>query len=281
MPDALNAAYHAATQSVIKPTQQRIVANWENLMRHGLDQIAIQTFTDASAPAAIAMQTSVANLTSAFLANRTGDKPLVPDPSIVLGRNETPSSRQDAATQWASTYARPFVQARSLVKDGMTLDDAISKTANRIALMLSTDAQISKLRQAHESLRHYGATEYKRVNHPEASETGTCALCLLASTQVYYVEDLLPIHTGCQCDVDTIQPGDITRVGGRRYVGLSDLHIPPDLMHIGRPDSKRSAIAGYLQDMNNRQYNVIAQAWEDAVEITDSEIGPVMALKAA
>lgn len=283
MPDALNAAYHAATQSVIGPAKQRIVANWENLMRHGLDQAAIQTFTDVSAPIGVAMQSSVANLTSAFLANRTGKKPLAPDPSKVLGRNDNPSSTQDAVAMWADTYARPFVQARSLVKNGMSLDDAVHRTAIRIALMVDTDSQMSKLRQAHESLRHYGATRYKRVNHPEASKTGTCALCLLASTQVYYVEDLLPIHTGCQCDVDLIQPGDITRINGRNYVGLSTLQIPEELMHMGEradPDSARSRIAGYLQDMDKRQFNVITEAWAQTVDVGyHPEIGPVLALK--
>ena len=281
MPDELGLAYHAAVKAVVKDTQQIVVRNWENLMLNGLDQMAVQVFTDATAPNALAMQNSVANLTSAFFANRTGKKPVTPQPSNVLGRNASPNDRQSAAVAWADTYARPFVQARSLVNKGWTLEDAVKRTAIRVAQMVTTDAQMSKLRQAHASLRHYGMTEYKRVNHPEDSESGTCALCLLAATQVYYVEDLMPIHTGCQCDVDLIQPGDITRVGSRRYVGLSDLEIPPDLMHIGRPDSKRSAIAGYLQDMNNRQYNVIAQAWKDTVEITDSEIGPVMALKAS
>lgn len=281
MPDALSLAYHAATKAVIADTKQVVVNNWRNLMLNGLDQTAIQVFTDATAPPAISMQMSVSNLTSAFFANRTGKKPVTPQTSNVLGRNASPETRQDAAQRWAATYARPFIQARSLVKGGMSLEDAVNRTAARIALMVATDAQMSKLRQAHQSLRHYGMSEYKRVNHPEDSESGTCALCLLASTQVYYTEDLMPIHTGCQCDVDMIQPGDISHISGRRYVGLDTLEIPPDLAEIKRPDSKASNIAYYLQRMDDRQFSVIAEAWENAVEVTDSEIGPVMALKAS
>lgn len=285
MPDELGIAYHAATKAVIADTKQIVVRNWENLMLNGLDQMAVQVFTDATAPAALAMQNSVANLTSTFLANRTDKKPVTPKTSNVLGRNASPENRQDAAAAWADTYARPFIQARSLVKNkGMTLEEAVHRTAIRVAQMVDTDAQMSKLRQAHESLRHYGLTEYKRVNHPEDSETGTCALCLLASTQVYYTEDLMPIHTRCQCDVDVLEPGDITRLNGRRYVGLAELEIPPALTYISpraRPDSDRTIIAEYLQKMSDRQYSVIAEAWENTVEVTDSEIGPVMAFKKA
>lgn len=40
---------------------------------------------------------------------------------------------------------------------------------------------------------------YRRVLRPELSQTGPCGLCVAASTQVYRVGDLLPLHGRCKC----------------------------------------------------------------------------------
>lgn len=284
MPDALNVAYRAAVRSVVDPIKMQAVNNWRNLMLNGLNQLAMQVFADATGPAAVAAQMAVSNITSAFLGQRTGKRPIAPVPSNVLSRNGTPDTTSDAVKLWAEQYARPFIQARSLVKnDGMSLEDAVDRTAIRIATMIDTDNQMSKLRQAHASLRHYGKTRYKRVNHPEEAKSGhSCGLCILASTRVYYIEDLMPIHNGCNCDVDVLQPGDITVVDGKEYVGLSTLKIPEELMYVGPradPNSTRSIQAYYLQQMDKRQFEVITEAWAKTVVVSEhSEIGPVMAM---
>lgn len=42
---------------------------------------------------------------------------------------------------------------------------------------------------------------YRRVIHPELSKSGTsCGLCIVASTMEYTRGDLLPIHSGCNCE---------------------------------------------------------------------------------
>lgn len=55
-------------------------------------------------------------------------------------------------------------------------------------------------------------TGYRRVLHPELSESGqSCGLCVAASTRVYKVGELLPIHNFCKCEcvpiVDGADPG--------------------------------------------------------------------------
>lgn len=42
---------------------------------------------------------------------------------------------------------------------------------------------------------------WRRVIHPELSKTGTCGLCVVASTRFYTREDLLEIHANCKCTV--------------------------------------------------------------------------------
>jgi hypothetical protein len=51
--------------------------------------------------------------------------------------------------------------------------------------------------------RHLAAAEdvtgYRRVIHPELSKSGTCGLCVAAADRIYHVDDLMPVHSGCQC----------------------------------------------------------------------------------
>ena len=124
-----------------------------------------------------------------------------------------------------------------------------------------------------------GVEKYKRVVHPNESATGSCPLCLLASTRVYYVSTLLPIHIRCKCDVDVIQDGDITVVNGTEYVGLQTLSIPEELMTMGPradPKSMRSRLKGYLQDIDKKQYESGLKAWEKTVQIFEGKNGPVL-----
>lgn len=42
---------------------------------------------------------------------------------------------------------------------------------------------------------------YRRVVHPELSKSGhSCGLCIVASTMLYKRGDLMPIHSGCNCE---------------------------------------------------------------------------------
>lgn len=49
---------------------------------------------------------------------------------------------------------------------------------------------------------------YRRVIHPEFSKTGTCGLCVVASSRFYTKGELMPLHDKCKC---TISPMTDTR----------------------------------------------------------------------
>lgn len=52
-------------------------------------------------------------------------------------------------------------------------------------------------------------TGYRRVLHPELTESGqSCGLCIAASTRVYKVGELLPIHNFCKCECVPIVNGN-------------------------------------------------------------------------
>lgn len=45
---------------------------------------------------------------------------------------------------------------------------------------------------------------YRRIIHPEFSATGTCGLCVVASTRFYTKSELMPLHDKCKCTVSPI-----------------------------------------------------------------------------
>lgn len=45
---------------------------------------------------------------------------------------------------------------------------------------------------------------YRRIIHPEFSETGTCGLCVVASTRFYTIAELMPLHDKCKCTISPI-----------------------------------------------------------------------------
>lgn len=42
---------------------------------------------------------------------------------------------------------------------------------------------------------------YRRVIHPEFSKTGTCGLCVVASSRFYTKAELMPLHDKCKCTI--------------------------------------------------------------------------------
>lgn len=45
---------------------------------------------------------------------------------------------------------------------------------------------------------------YRRVIHPEFSKTGTCGLCVVASSRFYTKAELMPLHDKCKCTISPL-----------------------------------------------------------------------------
>ncbi len=158
-----------------------------------LTNATIQQLVDIVAPAVAAGQLQIANLTSVYMAAVTNTEPLPVLPDVVDGRGVAPEV----------VYARPVIQARTMVSKGETIVDAMRAGQRRLESIATTDLQMSKIRQADRSLRHGGKTHYRRV----LKGAHNCAMCIIASTQRYYTGRLLPIHPGCDCDVEPLERG--------------------------------------------------------------------------
>lgn len=103
------------------------------------------------------------------------------------------------------------------------------KVGERAERMVSQDiagASRNIYKEALKSLPKADVIGYRRVVHPELSQSGhSCGLCIVASTMVYTRGDLLPIHSGCNCEVC-----EIYSVGDELYdpghmINLEDLEV--------------------------------------------------------
>lgn len=77
---------------------------------------------------------------------------------------------------------------------------------HRAHQLIRSDLAHARRAQLHHSMinaaqRGLTSDNYRRVIHPELSQDGegTCGLCIAASTRIYHVKDLMPIHPGCHC----------------------------------------------------------------------------------
>lgn len=67
---------------------------------------------------------------------------------------------------------------------------------------------------------------YRRVVHPELSESGqSCGLCIVASTMEYKRGDLLPIHSGCNCEVCEIYSFNGKVYDPGHLINMEDLEV--------------------------------------------------------
>ncbi|PRX95580.1 hypothetical protein [Allonocardiopsis opalescens] len=111
-------------------------------------------------------------------------------------------------------YHRPFATVYTHLGRGEQLDEALQRGATRLAEIAEADLQQT---YAHAAQAAMEAVDVPAADRPRfwrrvlvGSEN--CGLCVVASTQRYRVEDLNPIHPGCDCEVAGIfgaDPGQV------------------------------------------------------------------------
>lgn len=105
-----------------------------------------------------------------------------------------------ANTNPFQVYARPAKQLRFLQSQGLEFDEAYLRAKTRVQKMADADllrAQFGEAQSLNSANAHVIGT--RRIIHPELSKTGTCGLCVVASTRFYKTDELLPIHDECHC----------------------------------------------------------------------------------
>lgn len=194
---ALTEAYDERVHAVRKSLEDFGRAYWAT-WDHYRDS-ALRDMLDGILPRVRAGQLATAELTRAYLreyAQELGWKfniPPIDADEVTFQRGVDPRE----------VYARPFVTARATIAEGKGLQAAAKAGELRLLQLIGGDMQMAKRAQARSSMKAMGAKGYRRV----LTGRENCALCVIASTQRYWVEDLLPIHPGCDCNVAPLPKG--------------------------------------------------------------------------
>lgn len=132
-----------------------------------------------------------------------------PDDFDDAGERDARRAEEDAADAAydAEQELRRQAQLSDEEKQLVLQDVAEQEMEVRAERMVNDDIAMAS-RQANldamKSARGSGITGYRRVLHPELSGGGSCGLCIAASTRVYKIGELLPIHNLCKCGVAII-----------------------------------------------------------------------------
>lgn len=106
---------------------------------------------------------------------------------------------------------------------------AEQKVEERAERMVSHDVQATS-RNMHQvalqSLPEKKVVGFRRVVHPELSESGrSCGLCIVASTMWYTRRELMPIHNGCNCETCEIYELDGVLFDPGEQINMEDLEV--------------------------------------------------------
>jgi hypothetical protein len=91
--------------------------------------------------------------------------------------------------------------------EGLIAQEWVNAGIARLEELANMDSTMSTTLATHEAFLKNGVTMYRRIIHPELSQTGVCGLCVVASTRIYHIKNPLPIHQNCKCTVSPIIDG--------------------------------------------------------------------------
>lgn len=109
-----------------------------------------------------------------------------------------------------AVYRRPFTSLYTALADGQTLGDAVAAGRLRLERIAEADLQQTHAHAARAAMRALPAPARPRYWKRVLVGDESCALCVVASTNRYRIEELNPIHPGCDCDVRAVFRDDAT-----------------------------------------------------------------------
>lgn len=257
-------AYRDTGEALRAGLHEAITLAWTDVERY--DDKGAAGFVRDVVPVAEATQAQMATLTDAYHARLE---------QVILGRAARPVGVApkvvrtvalrgvDAVTCWT----RPAITVRTELSRGATFDDARDRGLTRAHSIADTNLQLARTHASRDVLRRRGnVVGYRRVPRGASS----CALCLLAATQRYRSEDLMPIHPGCDCGVHQVygahDPGQVLDPDARdaihERVGAA--------LGISAEDA-REAATGTHRGLREQDYRKVVIVREHG------ELGPVLA----
>ena len=221
-----------ASQQVFQAQQQQLraqlaaalIAVWAGVASaQAFNPQAAAKFVASILPISLGAQRAMSAITVAQMNRMVGPPtPIVIAPDAVTG----PALRQRDPADY---YERPFREVKWRLSQGKPLGEALDAGRRRAESIAQTDLQLAHTHTARSYLDEARARtarrreawkalpprERRNTPRPTTGSAGTvvgyrrvlsnrpnhCALCVLASTQRYHRENLMPIHPGCGCTV--------------------------------------------------------------------------------
>lgn len=193
--EAYDSQVHAIRQQITAFGQ----AYWDSLPHYRAS--AVEDMIQAITPRVTAGQLCIADLTRAYLAQcarELGWKVVLPS----IDRDEIRGAR---GVDPRVVYRRPAVDVYTALAAGKPLPQAAAEGRLRLTQLIGGDMQLAKVHASRQSMRGY--PEEGRFYRRVLTGRENCALCVVASTQRYFRDDLMPIHPGCDCGVQPLPPG--------------------------------------------------------------------------
>ena len=161
-------------------------------------------FVEQAIPQLRGGQTALSSLTSAWVVQQLGRAldltlapPGIPESSIFNLRNGVDDFE---------VYARPFTAIYTALSKGLSLDAAVNAGSTRLSEIAEMDLQSTYAHASRAAMEELPEDAKPRFWRRVLIGSENCAMCVLASTQRYRVENLNPIHPGCDCEVRAL-PG--------------------------------------------------------------------------
>ncbi|MFB7594300.1 hypothetical protein [Streptomyces sp. NPDC056160] len=152
-------------------------------------------FVEQVLPTVLAAQAQMGQITDAYLSAMLAD---MLGTSTAAAGVELPEALRGVDP--AEVYTRPFVTTWTALGKGKAYAQAVNEGRTRLLSITETDLQLARTHAAQQSMQRGGARFFRR----RLTGSKNCALCVLASTQRYRVENLMPIHPGCDCKVEPL-----------------------------------------------------------------------------
>lgn len=273
------AAYQAQTVALRARLEAFIRRLWASLGTYREPQM--RRFITQVLPAVAGAQSAMLALTAANLATQRQIALGVAFRPTAVNRVKVTGAAARNGVDPREVYGRPFHlvwrQLDELPREPGSIDKAIEAGLNRAVQTALTDVQLAKRSTALQVIGHDDRiVGYRRVLEGPHS----CGLCLVASTQRYHREKLLPMHPACDCSVAAIwgrsDPGQLIAATANidgKHVPIADL---PDIhdrieQEFGRSSSGARIIPG-ARDAKGR----IIRYQDVLVTHDHGELGPVL-----
>lgn len=212
-------AQAAARQEIVNRTVggvERLVAAVDNFA----DPAQVTAYATRAGQVVAAGQQGVAAVTNAYLTRLatafTGDQlslmPIAPEMGATLRHLPEGQGWLDVYQRVARTYRveyaatgdrdLAFYRANLHARQMVETDLGLAYRTQVDTFLRGADSSWTPGRNyAGRASRRAYLFAYRRVIRPELSKGNVCALCIVASDRTYYRGDLLPLHTGCHCEV--------------------------------------------------------------------------------